>query len=42
MASEVIDSDCNSLGFLGGISGNTEINGEDFSNAIIQSTTWEN
>lgn len=41
MAAEVIDSDCNSLGFLGGISGNTEINGENFSNAIFQSTTWE-
>tara|TARA_B100001173_G_scaffold301738_1_gene302642 strand:- start:339 stop:683 length:345 start_codon:yes stop_codon:yes gene_type:complete len=41
MTSEVIDSDCNSLGFLGGISGNFEINGGDFSDAIFQITTWE-
>lgn len=41
MTSEVIDFDCKSLGFLGGISGNTEINGEDFSNATFESTTWE-
>ncbi len=40
MTSEVIDSDCNSLGFLGGISGNIEINGEEFSNAIFVSLTW--
>lgn len=38
---EAIDSECNSLGNLGGISGNTEINGEDFSNAIFKSTVWE-
>lgn len=41
MTSEVIDYECNSLGFLGGISGNTEINGEDFSNATFESITWE-
>ncbi len=42
MTSEVMDSDCNSLGFLGGISGNTKINGEEFSNAVFQSIIWEN
>lgn len=41
MTSEVIDFECNSIGFLGGISGNTVINGEDFSNAKFESTTWE-
>ncbi|PCJ28860.1 MAG: hypothetical protein COA97_00550 [Flavobacteriales bacterium] len=41
MTSTVIDFDCNSLGFLGGISGNTEINGENFSNATFESTTWK-
>lgn len=41
VTSEVVDSECNSLGYLGGISGNTEINGEDFSNALFESTVWE-
>lgn len=41
MTSEVFDAECNSLGFLGGIEGNTEINGEDFSNATLVATTWE-
>jgi len=41
MASEVIDSDCNTLGYLGGISGNTIINDEDFSNANYIGITWE-
>jgi len=40
MTSEVIDSDCNTLGYLGGISGNQIINGEDFANAKFKSTTW--
>lgn len=38
---EVIDSDCNALGSLGGIAGITTINGEDFSNAILVKTIWE-
>lgn len=41
MTSEIIDSDCNSLGYLGGDSGNTKINGEDFSNATFVKTTWK-
>ena len=40
MTSEVTDSEANSLGFLGGISGNTKINGEEFSNAIFIKTIW--
>ena len=41
MPLNVIDFECNSIGFLGGISGNMEINGEDFSNATFESITWE-
>lgn len=41
MTSEVIKSNCESIGFLGGISGNIIINGEDFSNATFKSITWE-
>ncbi len=38
---EVINSDCNSLGHLGGKMGNTKINGEEFSTATFIKTTWE-
>lgn len=41
MAAEVFDFDCERLGLLGGISGNMEINGEDFSNAVFKETVWE-
>ncbi len=40
MTSEVIDSQCNTLGFLGSITGNTKINNEDFSNAVYVRTIW--
>jgi hypothetical protein len=40
MTSEVLDENCNSLGFLGGIMGNTKINGADFSQAKYKSTLW--
>lgn len=40
MTSEVIDSECNNLGYLGGITGNTTINGESFENAEFVETTW--
>jgi len=42
MTSSVIDINCNILGYLGGITGNTKINNEDFSNAIFIKTIWEN
>lgn len=42
MALNVLNSDCLLLGFLGGISGNTKINGEEFSNAKFIKTWWEN
>jgi len=41
MTTEVISSDCNSLGYLGGISGNTKINGTEFSTATFIKTTWK-
>lgn len=40
MSSDVIDAECNNLGYLGGFDGNWEINGEDFSNAIFVKTVW--
>ena len=41
MTSEVFDENCNSIGFLGGITGNTKINGEDFNSAKYTSTIWQ-
>jgi len=41
MTSEVIDSDCNQLGYLGGFIGNTKINGESFENAVFIDTIWK-
>ncbi len=41
MAAEVFDSKCNSIGFIGGLLGNTQINGEEFSNAKFIKTVWK-
>lgn len=41
MAAHVVDSNCIDLGFLGGIMGNTKINGEEFSQAKLIKTTWK-
>jgi len=41
MSSEVVSEDCLSLGMLGGITGNTEINGEDFSKATLVKVIWK-
>jgi hypothetical protein len=41
MTSEVISDNCSSLGFLGGFTGNTTINGEDFSKAEFVETIWK-
>ncbi len=39
---EVLDSNCNSLGSLGGIAGNNDINGEKYyGNAIFECLIWE-
>ena len=40
MMSEVVKSDCTNLGFLGGITGNTTINGENFSDATFVRIVW--
>lgn len=39
--SEVIDENCNSLGFLGGIIGNGEISGTNFSEAVFIKVIWK-
>src|SRR6478735_3990164 len=41
MSSQVLDSDCRTLGQLGGITGNTKINGEEFSNAKFIRNIWK-
>lgn len=42
MASSVINQNCESLGNLGGIAGNTKINGVEFSeNAVFQKFIWK-
>ena len=41
--SEVVDSDCNNIGYLGGFVGSQEVNGVNFSaNAVFIRTIWEN
>ncbi len=42
MTSEVTDETCTTLGYLGGITGNTIINGEDFSLAQFERLIWKN
>jgi hypothetical protein len=40
--SKVVDGNCNTLGYLGGMLGNTKINGEDFfATAILVETVWK-
>ena len=41
MTTGIINSECKILGHLGGISGNTKINGENFSNATFIKTIWK-
>ena len=42
MTSEVINSDCQTLGYLGGFAANILINSEDFSNVTFLRTVWTN
>jgi len=42
LATYVLNNQCDTLGFLGGIMGNSTINGEPFSNAVYQSELWSN
>jgi hypothetical protein len=41
MSTEVIGADCKNWGYLGGISGNTQINGKEFSTATFIKTIWK-
>lgn len=41
MQSPVYDNNCKHLGDLGGFTGNTKINGEDFSSATLVKTVWK-
>lgn len=40
--SAVLSESCDTLGMLGGIAGITQINGENFSNAVFIETVWSN
>jgi len=40
-SSEVVLEDCTNLGYLGGITGNTIINGENFSSAEFEKNIWK-
>jgi len=43
LSAGVYDSNCNYLGFLGGFTGNTKINGVEFSTAAVyKRTVWSN
>jgi len=42
MGTDVYDALGNKLGMLGGITGKTSINGEDFDKAILKKTVWKN
>lgn len=41
MNSQVFNEECVSLGYLGWITGNYKILGEDFSNAELNKTCWK-
>jgi hypothetical protein len=41
MTSKVVDKNCKVLGHLGGFAGNTKINGESFSTAVLVKTVWK-
>jgi len=41
LGASVYDSNCNNLGGLGGLRGNTQIEGQDFSTATFIKTIWE-
>lgn len=42
MTSEVVSSDGETLGYLGGFSGNTTINGDNFDTATFLRRVWKN
>ena len=38
---EILSASCNTIGSIGGLSGNKEVNGEDFDNATFVRTVWK-
>ncbi len=40
LSSDIVNTSCETIGFLGGIMGNSKINGEEFSNANWLKTIW--
>jgi hypothetical protein len=38
----VVNENCVQIGMLGGITGNTKVNGEEFSHAVLRRTLWDN
>ena len=42
MTSEVVNENCETVGYLGGISGNKKINGESFDKARFTGNYWKN
>jgi len=42
MQAAVVDNNCNTIGALGGIAGNLEINNESFTNAVFIKTVYSN
>ncbi|MFM7724893.1 MAG: DUF6970 domain-containing protein [Bacteroidota bacterium] len=42
LATYILSEDCDTLGFLGGFTGNTNINGVPFSIAVFRGTVWNN
>ncbi len=41
MTTEVMNADCTTMGYLGGIAGNTKINGTEFSTAKFVKVIWK-
>ncbi|GEO02754.1 hypothetical protein AAE02nite_04180 [Adhaeribacter aerolatus] len=39
---KVVDAECNQIGYLGGLTGNTKIDGIEFSTATFIRTIWDN
>ena len=40
--SRVQDAECKVLGYLGGIAGNSKIEGKEFNSAVLKRTLWQN
>lgn len=42
MTATVLSEECDTMGYLGGLMGNSQINGADFSSAELMDTIWRN